>query len=105
MDGRAGWALVHGGPTALWAQCRLGQLLVIAGVLSVVGLLGALALAGPRWGRTSVTVQARALSLVLTMDISRSMLAEDVSPTRLEAAAFAASFYRLAGVPGTPAGS
>jgi Ca-activated chloride channel family protein len=43
----------------------------------------AVALAGPRWGRTSVTTETRALDLVIAMDISRSMLAEDQPPSRL----------------------
>ncbi len=46
-------------------------------------LAAAVAIAGPRGGRTSVTTEARALSLVVAVDISRSMLAEDVEPSRL----------------------
>ena len=42
------------------------------------------ALAGPRWGRTEVRTESRALSLVFAMDISRSMLAEDAQPSRLQ---------------------
>jgi Ca-activated chloride channel homolog len=52
-------------------------------VLGIVALLAALALAGPRWGSASVTTETRALSVVLAVDISRSMLAEDASPSRL----------------------
>lgn len=49
-----------------------------------VAVLGAaLAVAGPRGGRTTVTTEARALSLVISADISRSMLAEDAEPSRL----------------------
>jgi Ca-activated chloride channel family protein len=44
------------------------------------------ALAGPRAGRTEVRTETRALSLVLAVDISRSMLAEDVAPSRLQRA-------------------
>ena len=44
------------------------------------------ALAGPRWGRTEITTEIRALSLVFAVDISRSMLAEDVAPNRLQRA-------------------
>ncbi|HVX88646.1 MAG TPA: VWA domain-containing protein [Gemmatimonadales bacterium] len=43
----------------------------------------ALALAGPRWGRTSVTTETRALDLIIAVDVSRSMLAEDQAPSRL----------------------
>ncbi|HEU4569533.1 MAG TPA: VWA domain-containing protein, partial [Gemmatimonadales bacterium] len=42
-----------------------------------------LALAGPRWGRLEVTTRTRALDLVVAIDISRSMLAEDQAPSRL----------------------
>jgi Ca-activated chloride channel family protein len=53
-------------------------------VLGLVGLCGVVALAGPRWGRTEVRTESRALSLVFAMDISRSMLAEDAAPSRLQ---------------------
>jgi Ca-activated chloride channel family protein len=52
-------------------------------VLSLSALSAGVALAGPRGGRTEVRTQSRALNLVLAVDISRSMLAEDVQPSRL----------------------
>jgi Ca-activated chloride channel family protein len=52
-------------------------------VVGLAALLGAIGLAGPRSGRTEVKTETRALSLVFAMDISRSMLAEDVAPSRL----------------------
>jgi Ca-activated chloride channel family protein len=55
-------------------------------VLGLIALLGAIGLAGPRAGRTQVQTESRALSLVLAVDISRSMLAEDVAPSRLQRA-------------------
>ncbi len=55
-------------------------------VIGLVGVLAAVALAGPRWGRTEVRTESRALSLVFAMDISRSMLAEDAQPSRLQRA-------------------
>jgi Ca-activated chloride channel family protein len=55
-------------------------------VLGLSALLGAIGLAGPRAGRTQVQTESRALSLVLAVDISRSMLAEDVAPSRLQRA-------------------
>ncbi len=51
--------------------------------LGVAALLGAVALAGPRWGEETIVAETRGLSLVLAIDISRSMLAEDVRPSRL----------------------
>ncbi|MBW8772401.1 MAG: VWA domain-containing protein [Gemmatimonadetes bacterium] len=52
-------------------------------LLAIAGAALAAALAGPRWGRTSVTTETRALDLILAVDISRSMLAEDQPPNRL----------------------
>jgi Ca-activated chloride channel family protein len=54
--------------------------------LGLTALLAAVGLAGPRAGRTQVRTESRALSLVFAMDISRSMLAEDVAPSRLQRA-------------------
>jgi len=55
------------------------------GIGCVVLLLG-IAFAGPRGGRTEVTTETQALSMVIAMDVSRSMLAEDVAPSRLRRA-------------------
>jgi len=54
----------------------------------VVGavLLLALALAGPQWGAQEVEEQSRSLRVVLAVDVSESMWAEDVQPNRLERA-------------------
>ncbi len=60
-----------------------------AGRLALVAIAGAalgLAAAGPRWGLVAVQEERRALDLVLAMDVSRSMLATDVEPSRLERA-------------------
>jgi Ca-activated chloride channel family protein len=57
------------------------------GVVGVATLLAVIGLAGPRSGRTEVKTETRALSLVFAVDISRSMLAEDVAPSRLQRAA------------------
>ncbi len=60
------------------APLRRGAL--IAAALALLGL----ALAGPQWGAQEVEEQTRALSVVLALDISESMWAEDVRPNRLE---------------------
>ncbi|MBP7619963.1 MAG: VWA domain-containing protein [Gemmatimonadales bacterium] len=52
-------------------------------VLGLIALVAALGLAGPRWGRASQATESRALNVVVVMDISRSMLAQDVKPDRL----------------------
>jgi Ca-activated chloride channel family protein len=51
--------------------------------LGLAALMGTVALAGPRWGEETIVAERRGLSLVLAIDISRSMLAEDVQPSRL----------------------
>src|SRR5206468_2919803 len=55
-------------------------------ILAVAALAAGVALAGPRGGHTEVKTQTRALNLVLAMDISRSMLAEEVEASRLSRA-------------------
>ena len=72
---------------ALWSEetvrraLRAGRLGPTA--LAVAAFLGVVALAGPRWGQAAIVAETRALSVVMAMDISRSMLAEDASPNRL----------------------
>lgn len=51
--------------------------------LSLAAFCGTLALAGPRWGTERVTTRARGLDLIIAVDISRSMLAEDAGGSRL----------------------
>lgn len=59
-------------------SARFGGLAVgLAGLLTLAGA------AGPRWGSADVDTESRALNLVLAIDISRSMLAEDAAPNRL----------------------
>ena len=62
------------------AQARGGWAPIVLGGVAV---LATIALAGPRYGRSEITTESRALSLVFAIDISRSMLAEDVAPSRL----------------------
>jgi Ca-activated chloride channel homolog len=52
-------------------------------IVSVAALLGTVALAGPRWGHETVVTETRGLNLAIAVDISRSMLAEDATPSRL----------------------
>lgn len=51
--------------------------------LALVVLVAMIAAAGPRIGRVEAEIESRALNLVLAVDISRSMLAEDTRPSRL----------------------
>jgi len=55
-------------------------------LLALAGLAAGVGMAGPRGGRMSVQTKTQALSVVLAVDISRSMLAEDTRPNRLKRA-------------------
>ncbi|HEU4681584.1 MAG TPA: VWA domain-containing protein [Gemmatimonadales bacterium] len=66
-----------------FARARGGWAPLVLGLGALLAIIG---LAGPRSGRTAVKTETRALSLVFAVDISRSMLAEDVAPSRLQRA-------------------
>ncbi len=53
-------------------------------LLVAAALLLGLTAAGPRWGTQTVEGRSNARSIVLAADVSKSMLAEDVRPNRLE---------------------
>lgn len=55
-------------------------------LLGLAALAAAVGLAGPRWGTRVVETDTKGLDLVIGIDISRSMLAEDAAPSRLERA-------------------
>lgn len=55
-------------------------------LVPLAGAALATAAAGPRWGLQPASGRALALNVVIAADISRSMLAEDVQPNRLERA-------------------
>jgi Ca-activated chloride channel family protein len=63
---------------------------VLAGglVLGVAGLI--VALAQPQWGYDLQEIRQRGLDIVVAIDTSKSMLAEDIAPNRLERAKLAA---------------
>lgn len=45
-----------------------------------------LALAGPQWGSKMVEVKRQGVDVLIALDVSRSMLAEDIKPNRLQRA-------------------
>lgn len=53
-------------------------------LLTLAAAVLGLAAAGPRWGLRSAENNTRSRSIVLALDISKSMLARDVQPNRLE---------------------
>jgi len=65
-----------------------GRLRVVAHPLLVVAGLGALtvALVDPRWGRAWREVPQKGIEMIFLLDVSRSMLAQDTKPNRLERA-------------------
>ena len=72
---------------AAWSEAT-GRIARAAGrfgapALGLAAGLAAVALSGPRWGEERIVTETRGLNLVLAVDISRSMLAEDVKPSRL----------------------
>ena len=100
------WGLVPLVLFAVWALRRRGVLMARLGplvpertsqrassvhrvrlVLTVLGLgLVLLAAAQPRWGYTLRELSRKGIDIVVVMDLSRSMLAEDVDPSRMERA-------------------
>lgn len=69
----------EGGAASGW-PLRAGLALAVACLLVVA------ALCRPQWGRMEVREQARGVDVVVAMDVSRSMLADDAAPHRLSAA-------------------
>lgn len=76
-----------GGPTS-GAHRDLAHL---AGAALLVGAiaLAALAFARPRWGSREIPLEQRGVDVVIVLDVSRSMLAQDVTPSRAQASAIA----------------
>ncbi len=68
----------------LWGRRRLKAAMVTGGLLCLV-----LALVGPQWGFRWEEVTRRGIDIVIALDVSKSMLAEDVKPNRLERAKLA----------------
>ncbi|HVE12619.1 MAG TPA: VWA domain-containing protein [Elusimicrobiota bacterium] len=56
-------------------------------------VLGLLALAGPQWGVELVAAQGSGIQAVIAIDVSLSMLAEDLKPSRMERAKEALSLF------------
>lgn len=60
---------------------RIKSFFQITGLLFLI-----IALLGPQWGQKEKPLRAQGLDLCVGLDLSRSMLAEDVAPNRLQAA-------------------
>ncbi|MFQ5492244.1 MAG: VWA domain-containing protein [Phycisphaerae bacterium] len=68
-------------PGVSWARQKVRAGLILASLVLLV-----VALAGPRWGERSVEVYRRGVDIMVVLDVSRSMLADDCRPNRLERA-------------------
>lgn len=93
-----GWLIARARRLQREAACRLKGVPPESGTWRlgrrdgmVLGALGCmiLALARPQWNPQPCDVERRARDLILVLDVSRSMLAADVAPSRLEAARMA----------------
>ncbi|WP_186758097.1 vWA domain-containing protein [Echinicola salinicaeni] len=62
--------------------------LLMQSLLFIGFCLGAMALAGPAWKKVEVAGQQLETPLVICLDLSQSMMAEDMQPNRLERAKF-----------------
>ncbi len=71
-------------PPVSWGRALLRIALLAT---ALVGLVAAAI--GPRWGETTQTFVRRGVDLMVLLDVSRSMLARDVLPSRLERAKIA----------------
>lgn len=54
--------------------------------MGIIGVLSILALANPQWGESNEAVKSNGIDLMIALDISQSMWAEDVKPDRLQKA-------------------
>jgi len=73
--------LNHLMPGVSGARQRFKAVLVLAAVAALV-----VAAAGPRWGEKEIEVYRPGVDIMVVLDVSRSMLADDVRPNRLEKA-------------------
>lgn len=71
---------------ALAQSVRPGRRFLRGGLLVMTAVLLGAALAGPRLGTRVEEVERKGIDLVVALDVSHSMLAEDVAPNRLERA-------------------
>ena len=70
----------------LMPHVSLGRQRLKAGLVVLAAAALAVACAGPRWGEQWQYVPRRGIDLMVVLDVSRSMLADDVAPNRLERA-------------------
>ncbi len=67
-----------------WARPIIRLTLIVVALCALVA-----ALIGPRWGEQTQSMFRRNIDIMILLDVSRSMLAEDIAPNRLERAKLA----------------
>ena len=68
-------------PASGWARPLVRLTLVVLALAALVA-----AIIGPRWGQSEQKVVRRGVDVMVLLDVSRSMLARDIVPSRLERA-------------------
>ncbi len=66
-------------PKARWQK----RLLILAGIILVI-----FALARPQWGARMTKIERKGVDIIIAVDTSKSMLAQDIKPNRLEKAKY-----------------
>lgn len=79
-------ARVLGGPSATMAARSLRRV-ALSGLLVLAMALAVIAAARPLWGEGEASAAQRGIDLVVLVDVSRSMEAQDIAPSRAQAAA------------------
>ena len=74
-----------------WKQVKIDNILTIFALFFLI-----LALAQPRWGFYWKDLQQKGVDIVIALDVSSSMLAEDIKPNRLERATQDSRFIKYA---------
>lgn len=78
---------VLGGPPRLRAGRRQRLRIALGVLVTAAAVLAVLAAARPQWGEQESALTQRGIDLIVALDVSRSMEAEDVTPSRARAAA------------------
>ncbi len=79
--------LMLGGPLAGGPRevVRLAATVLVVGAVA----LAAIAFARPRWGVQEIPLEQRGIDVIVVLDVSRSMLAQDIQPSRAQASSAA----------------
>ncbi|MEZ4553515.1 MAG: VWA domain-containing protein [Dehalococcoidia bacterium] len=80
-------AVAYGGPPALRRGASRSRTVVRAALVAGAVTLLVVAIARPQWGDTEGALTRRGIDVVIALDVSRSMTATDVEPSRAAAAA------------------